>query len=670
MKYVYILLSLLISLEGLAIAPTTPAKNLTVNTREGTYLNIGWGAGNGTRRVIIARAGAPVQSKPQNGKDYRENNNFGDGEQLLPGEYVIYDNAFTSFYVTGLASNTTYYFAIFEYNGTGANTEYLLDPYLAASAATAATPALQASGLSFKDITTSSVKAEWAAGDGSRRLVVVRKDAPVNTDPADLHTYNANSNFQSGGQVGTGNYAVYASTQNAVIINNLTPNTTYYFAIYEYNGSSEPVYLRPAFTGSVTTRAAPTVPSKDLEAVKIDGTELHFSWTRGNGARRIMVAKQGSPITGIPQNGKDYQYTPIFGGGETIAPDEYVVYDNNGTACYVSNLAPFSTYYFKVFEYDGTGTGTVYLTSSFAATTTSTAVRPTVQTTDLSAINITGNSLLLKWAKGDGQGRFVVAHKNAPVNILPQDLKAYFADSDFGEGEQIGSGNYVIANSLDDGGINIHKLDPNTTYHFAVFEYNGQLQPLYLSPSATFSATTLTVLPVKLTEWKLLNKEKQVELSWTTGMEENASHFNVQRSTDGIHFTTIAKINASGNSQSSVNYSWLDKSPLAGQNYYRLEMVDIDEKTEYSSVLSVTVSTVVQARLLNNPVDNKIVALLPVSASTKTEWRIINTGGQVISQGITTSARLEISSFSLKPGNYWLQIINERDKESIGFIKL
>jgi hypothetical protein len=93
-----------------------------------------------------------VQSRPVNGIDYAENTNFGSGQQMLPGEYVIYDNAFSSFYVTGLTPATTYYFAIFEYNGTGMNTEYLVSPYLAASGSTASAPTQQTHDLTFSII--------------------------------------------------------------------------------------------------------------------------------------------------------------------------------------------------------------------------------------------------------------------------------------------------------------------------------------------------------------------------------------------------------------------------------------------------------------------------------------------------------------------------------------
>jgi len=357
-------------MSGNAVAPTLPAKNFSVNTIEGSYLNIGWGAGNGTRRVIICRAGAPVQSKPQNGQDYVENTNFGSGQQLLPGEYVVYDNAFTSFFVTGLTPGTTYYFAIFEYNGTGVNTEYLLDPYLAASATTAIAPTQQTHDLTFSNITTTSVKMDWVKGNGNRRLIIARKDAPVNSDPVDLHSYSGASAFGAGTQVGAGNYSVYSSSGTSVVLTNLTANSTYYFAIYEYNGSSEPVYLKPAYTGSVTTRSAPTVPSKDMVVTHVDGKELHFSWTPGNGAHRIMVAKLGSAVTGTPQDGVDYQFNETIGMGQTIGTGEYVVFDGNGHEANVYGLQPFSTYYFKVFEYDGSGNATVYLTSLTASIST------------------------------------------------------------------------------------------------------------------------------------------------------------------------------------------------------------------------------------------------------------------------------------------------------------
>jgi hypothetical protein len=42
MKYLYILLGIIVTVSGNTAAPTTGAKNFSVNAIEGSYLNIGW----------------------------------------------------------------------------------------------------------------------------------------------------------------------------------------------------------------------------------------------------------------------------------------------------------------------------------------------------------------------------------------------------------------------------------------------------------------------------------------------------------------------------------------------------------------------------------------------------------------------------------------------------
>src|SRR5690349_21464496 len=120
MKIFYATIFILLSFASFATAPTTAASNFHLNSIDGGFFNLGWTAGNGTRRVIICKAGGPVTFVPQNGVDYTDNTVFGSGQQVAAGEYVVYDNAFTSFFLTGLTPATQYFFAIFEYNGTGA----------------------------------------------------------------------------------------------------------------------------------------------------------------------------------------------------------------------------------------------------------------------------------------------------------------------------------------------------------------------------------------------------------------------------------------------------------------------------------------------------------------------------------------------------------------------
>src|SRR6186997_2255280 len=123
MKQILLFATFFIASQLHAAPPTIPASNLSFNIIEGSYFNVGWTPGNGTRRIMIVRAGQPVTAVPQNGIDYTENTIFGSGQAIQPGQYVVYDNAFTSFFLTGLSPATQYFFAIFEYNGTGASIE-------------------------------------------------------------------------------------------------------------------------------------------------------------------------------------------------------------------------------------------------------------------------------------------------------------------------------------------------------------------------------------------------------------------------------------------------------------------------------------------------------------------------------------------------------------------
>ena len=666
MKKIYTVFFVLLSLQGFATAPTVPASNLNFPAIDGGFFNVAWTPGNGARRVIICKAGSSVTFRPQNGIDYTDNSIFGNGQHVAPGEFVIYDNAFTSFFLTNLSPATQYFFAVFEYNGSGATTEYLTSSFLIGNASTSSVPTTQVSNANFTNITSNSVTFNWTNGNGQRRLIVVREGSPVNADPVNSVQYNANSAFGTGVSIGTGNYPVYASSSTATSVTNLKPGTTYFFSFYEFNGSSQPQYKMPAYTNSVTTRSIPTIASSNVLTTKVDGKELSFSWTNGNGQRRIIVAKQGSAVTGVPVNGTDYAANSVFGSGPTIAAGEFVVYDDNFNAATISGLNPATNYFFKIFEYDGPGTNTLYLTSSFASMNASTAVVPTVQSTSVVASSITSNSLNLSWAAGNGRARLVIGRKNLPVSFVPQDFTVYTANGNFGTGQDLGNGNFVLSNTPD-AFASIHNLQPNSNYHFAIYEFNGFNQPIYITTAAVFNATTSGALPVKLLRWEAILIDKIVKLQWSSSSEINTSHFTIERSSDGIRFTPLATIQAAGNSQGTKDYSSEDKMPLTGRSYYRLKMVDIDGKIEYSVVRTVLFTEKQSSFIVRNPVQNMLE--LVTTGSGKSQWQIVNVSGQLIKQGIINAGRTEISVTDLPAGSYWVRLHTDKMTQTLPFIK-
>ena len=78
-------------------------------------------------------------------------------------------------------------------------------------------------------------------------------------------------------------------------------------------------------------------------------------------------------------------------------------------------------------------------------------------------------------------------------------------------------------------------------------------------------------------------------LNWSTGSEQNSSHFDVQRSTDLEHWEELARIPAAGHSAQRVEYAFRDpNAPPSAVLYYRLHQVDLDDAREYFGPVAVS----------------------------------------------------------------------------------
>ncbi len=110
------------------------------------------------------------------------------------------------------------------------------------------------------------------------------------------------------------------------------------------------------------------------------------------------------------------------------------------------------------------------------------------------------------------------------------------------------------------------------------------------------------------------NDDGSVKLSWATSQEQNASHFEIERSGDQAKWTSLGSVKAKGYSSTTTNYSFTDKLPLDGNGYYRLKMVDLDQKYKYSPTVLVSSSSNNQALIIyNNPYNDMIRTRVHVS---------------------------------------------------------
>jgi hypothetical protein len=104
----------------------------------------------------------------------------------------------------------------------------------------AAPPTMQASQVSYKILTNTSISLNWASGSGNREAVFMYTGQSGTPAVQDGFTYTGNSAYGLGMQAGAGWYCVYngpAVLEGSLVISGLSPSTTYRAMVISYNGN-------------------------------------------------------------------------------------------------------------------------------------------------------------------------------------------------------------------------------------------------------------------------------------------------------------------------------------------------------------------------------------------------------------------------------------------------
>lgn len=169
------------------------------------------------------------------------------------------------------------------------------------------------------------------------------------------------------------------------------------------------------------------------------------------------------------------------------------------------------------------------------------------------------------------------------------------------------------------------------------------------------------VLPVELTSFVGHHQNGDNHLHWVTASEINNHHFNVQRSSDGTEFVTIAEIAGAGNSQSDISYELIDRNVPPGTLYYRLEQTNNDGTTTLSEVISITsAGSESDLVIYPNPVDDILNVRFNAAVPGKYMLRISDARGQELTtQSLSVqsgSMTTQIGVTAYPSGTYLLQL--------------
>lgn len=228
----------------------------------------------------------------------------------------------------------------------------------------------------------------------------------------------------------------------------------------------------------------------------------------------------------------------------------------------------------------------------------------------------------------------------------------------------------IVSNELAGGYIANSTVIEDPRAYISGYNANTASDHLPVYSRFNFSAS----LPVTLTDFNAAAQGKQVLLKWATANEFNSDYFEIERSTDQQHFTSINRVKGSGTSAVVRNYQSIDTFPAIGLNYYRLKQVDFDGKYTYSKVVTVRFSTSTSKELsiYPNPVAN-YVKINFSARTTKLTAKLVDVNGRIVlvMKGDINHINQQLNSRLPKivPGMYVLQLYDAKESSMVKIVK-
>lgn len=164
------------------------------------------------------------------------------------------------------------------------------------------------------------------------------------------------------------------------------------------------------------------------------------------------------------------------------------------------------------------------------------------------------------------------------------------------------------------------------------------------------------------------------ELNWNTVAEINCSHYELLRSTDGMNYTSIGTVEASGTTMEASSYRFEDYSPEMGLNYYRVNQVKFDGTTVPSNIAMANHEISRSFQVIStypNPAEDQLSVSFQQRESGVVVARIVDLSGTEL---YSTSRffpsgtnELQIELPELNQGMYLLQLeqISSRQTQSV-----
>jgi hypothetical protein len=181
--------------------------------------------------------------------------------------------------------------------------------------------------------------------------------------------------------------------------------------------------------------------------------------------------------------------------------------------------------------------------------------------------------------------------------------------------------------------------------------------------------STNSITPVRLINFSGNLVGNSIELKWISAAEINNSKYEIEHSIDGKKFGKIGEL-FSMNAANGSSYFFRDNNGKDGKNWYRLRIIDMDGRFEYSAVVLVYNKEITVLKVFHNSTNGQIIAQFPLTDQS-TVMKIVGIDGALYRQYFlpALSSEIKLTTAYLPTGSYILIWINGNQIYSRKFIR-
>jgi len=148
---------------------------------------------------------------------------------------------------------------------------------------------------------------------------------------------------------------------------------------------------------------------------------------------------------------------------------------------------------------------------------------------------------------------------------------------------------------------------------------------------------------------------QQARINWGV-TEQNVSHYEVEKSNNGINYSSMGSINSKGNGEN--NYSFTELQPLKVTAYYRVKQTDVDGKFSYSTIITLRNNDRQPVSIYPNPAKDLVTVVVGNELLNKIAV-LSDMNGKLLQTIKINNLSFTINMTAYPAGIYLLKIENE-----------